>query len=1262
MKARRALIFFFDVNHAYIMAEATQTLSLENEKTHEPDDQLWMGYSVIPREVACCEVTVNLPSFDATKAFNEHYRDNCFVVDDLTKHPDLRFRNYVTEHPHGRYYAGVPITTPAGVNIGAYCILDDKPREGISKQDLVFMHDMSQTVMTHLQTMRAMSEREQNNQMVAGLGEFVRGTSDSLQTKERQHAAKEVKLPTPNFAYRDRRASHNVQPSVPDALVDRTGASASSPLSKTAPRELEKDTARNQQDYAFGTSSSKSRIRSLAPATSEAEMTRVDVNEGQGSGEGISDSSKSHGSLPRQRTARKPDTNDENQHTYQRAAEIMCRSLGIDGVCLLDLSVNVFGGLIKPNEDHASESSMTSGSASEDPIGKETTPCLVLGCAENLSASSNKANPDQPAKVLTETLIRRLMHRNPTGKIWTFGENLTINSDDGFSTEQESADSDEGTRPQSPITKERKYARRIRRSDAESLQLAFPGARCIALHGIWDHARHRWSVAGLYWTYDPLRVISPEIEMQFVNAFCDIMVAETNRVEVVTSDKAKSDFISSVSHELRSPLHGILGSVEILMEEKLENNIATLVQQISACGNSLLEIIEHLLDFANLKHRHLKRGAVKSSKIGRRFLPNTADIPENSLEALKTGIALDDLTEDAVSSSAYSFHYHHDPKGHIQTSVILDIERFGGTEWLCKLATGGMKRIVINLVTNALKYTPAGFVHVKLERKAKPGPGRRFDAVLTVSDSGKGMSDEFQKNHLFEDFSQEDTLANGLGLGMHMVARIINAMGGKIEVTSKAGGGAGGGTRVTVTIPLENTVDPENPPADVSAVESNAFAGLRVGIVEVDHATPVSHNEVITTTTRTMAVTSIEKNLAVLGIAPERCSLTHHAAYDLNVVLDEDLAHYVQTNYETGVKYRTRRPSLLVICRNNPGAQALRRGWRDDPMNAGVTAEFIALPCGLQELKRAIASALKSPDGNTNVVADAERSDSARRDHFVSAEKILPSVASANETGADLPLRLLASPGSIDKDPSISNVVVSSRENSQVLLGQLSMASRKTSHSSENLTTAPQDSTSAVATEQRPSGPPSTMSAAQPSPGGPLLLLVDDNSINLQLLVRFAKKHRYQYITAVDGRLAFEAFENAHKESLTSPSSSSSSDTKSTVGAPGDGIPTLILMDINMPVVSFTPFSHLATLPNNHDAGIRPRRPFVLTVVSPQMDGYESVQLIRAYEKKHHLNPSKTIAVTALGSEAARAEAFGSGFDSFVSKPIKLRDLAKLIE
>jgi GAF domain-containing protein len=60
--------------------------------------------------VACCEITVNLPSFAAAENAHGNYRDSVFVVDDLTQHPDLASRPYVTEFPNGRYYAGVPIT------------------------------------------------------------------------------------------------------------------------------------------------------------------------------------------------------------------------------------------------------------------------------------------------------------------------------------------------------------------------------------------------------------------------------------------------------------------------------------------------------------------------------------------------------------------------------------------------------------------------------------------------------------------------------------------------------------------------------------------------------------------------------------------------------------------------------------------------------------------------------------------------------------------------------------------------------------------------------------------------------------------------------------------------------------------------------------------------------------------------------------------------------------------------------------------------
>jgi CheY-like chemotaxis protein len=139
----------------------------------------------------------------------------------------------------------------------------------------------------------------------------------------------------------------------------------------------------------------------------------------------------------------------------------------------------------------------------------------------------------------------------------------------------------------------------------------------------------------------------------------------------------------------------------------------------------------------------------------------------------------------------------------------------------------------------------------------------------------------------------------------------------------------------------------------------------------------------------------------------------------------------------------------------------------------------------------------------------------------------------------------------------------------------------------------------------------------------PILLLVDDNDINLKLLSTFAKKYKYSHILAQNGQLALDAFENAHRNL-----SSCNSNEAENVRIVRTSMPNTIIMDINMPV----------------------------------MDGYEAVQRIRSYEKKHRLTPSKIIAVTALQSEAARVEAIGSGFNMFLSKPVKLKDLAKLIQ
>lgn len=284
--------------------------------------------------------------------------------------------------------------------------------------------------------------------------------------------------------------------------------------------------------------------------------------------------------------------------------------------------------------------------------------------------------------------------------------------------------------------------------------------------------------------------------------------------------------------ELRSPLHRILGSTELLAEHHADNTTVTLIEQIDSCGHTLLEVIDHLLDFSNLKNQRLKRGTVKSSKIGPKFLPTAEGASvDNDLTFLHTGVSSDEVTEDAIVSSVYSYHYNDGAEPRTQTSVILDIDRSVEAGWRCQLSTGGWKRVCINLVINALKYTPFGYVRVTLKQKARPGPRRRFEAVLTVTDSGIGMSKDFQKNHIFRDFSPADTLSSGLGLGKHMVSRMVNAMGGKIGVTGDQKCTA---TRVAVGVQLDNRQNrPERKTSADSGVSTAAstLAGVSIGLI-----------------------------------------------------------------------------------------------------------------------------------------------------------------------------------------------------------------------------------------------------------------------------------------------------------------------------------------------------------------------------------------------------------------------------------------------
>jgi hypothetical protein len=129
-------------------------------------------------------------------------------------------------------------------------------------------------------------------------------------------------------------------------------------------------------------------------------------------------------------------------------------------------------------------------------------------------------------------------------------------------------------------------------------------------------------------------------------------------------------------------------------------------------------------------------------------------------------------------------------------TVIVDVD-YRPQGWVFVLQSGAFQRILMNLTGNALKYNQSGWVRIHLSAKQQNDVTY---VILTVADSGKGISPEFLESRLFTPFSQEDALHAGTGLGMSMVKQLVDNLGGDIRVLSKVGVG----TDIRITLPVQH--------------------------------------------------------------------------------------------------------------------------------------------------------------------------------------------------------------------------------------------------------------------------------------------------------------------------------------------------------------------------------------------------------------------------------------------------------------------------
>jgi signal transduction histidine kinase/CheY-like chemotaxis protein len=262
---------------------------------------------------------------------------------------------------------------------------------------------------------------------------------------------------------------------------------------------------------------------------------------------------------------------------------------------------------------------------------------------------------------------------------------------------------------------------------------------------------------------------------------------------MILADKAKGLFISNISHELRTPLHGILAAAELLNESPLNHSQASFLQTVQACGTSLVETVNHVLDFTKLS------GNSKSGGVENVIVPTQVDLMqlvEDAVDGCWIGHRARTAMGDSGIGSVYAppsedpgsaFTTH---RKHVETVVDIGYCPEG---WSLKCEKGGIRRVLMNLFGNSLKFTSDGYVHVLLRQlpRGEDDPLDKVKVELAVFDTGKGISQNFLKNQLFHPFSQENPLQTGTGLGLAIVNSIVTSenIDGTVDVWSEEGVG-----------------------------------------------------------------------------------------------------------------------------------------------------------------------------------------------------------------------------------------------------------------------------------------------------------------------------------------------------------------------------------------------------------------------------------------------------------------------------------------
>lgn len=254
----------------------------------------------------------------------------------------------------------------------------------------------------------------------------------------------------------------------------------------------------------------------------------------------------------------------------------------------------------------------------------------------------------------------------------------------------------------------------------------------------------------------------------------NIAELEKARAVALEASKAKSEFLSNMSHDIRTPMNAIVGMTAIACSN-MDNK-----QQVQDCLKKITLSSKHLLGLIN---DILDMSKIESGRM-------TLNVEQVSLREVLDGITT--IVQPQVKVKNHSFNVI--VSNIIQETVYCDSVR--------------LNQVLINLVSNAIKYTPDnGKIELFLDQTESPRGGNYVRTQIRVKDNGIGMTPEFQQK-IFDSFAREDNMrvhrTEGTGLGMSITKYIVDAMQGTISIQSELGKGS----EFTVVLDLERATLP----------------------------------------------------------------------------------------------------------------------------------------------------------------------------------------------------------------------------------------------------------------------------------------------------------------------------------------------------------------------------------------------------------------------------------------------------------------------